>query len=55
MCLCAEANLRHEPELQEGYELLQRCYGDLGNLKSRFDRAYAVQNEKLAVSLMLYN
>lgn len=59
MCLCmyvcvrAEVNLRHDPELQEGYEKLQHKYAELGDLKNRFDRAYTVQNEKLAVRLIL--
>lgn len=49
--VCAEVNLRHEPELQEGYDQLQRTYTELEDIKSRFDRSYAVQNEKMAVRL----
>lgn len=49
--VCAEVNLRHEPELQEGYDQLQRTYAELEDIKCRFDRSYAVQNEKMAVSL----
>lgn len=50
--VCAEVNLRHEPELQEGYEQLQRKYAELEDLKSRFDRSYAIQNEKMLVRLI---
>ena len=57
MCVCvylwvsAEVNLRHEPELQEGYEQLQRKYAELEDLKSRFNRSYAKQNEIMVVRL----
>ena len=53
LCLlvCAEINLRHEPELQEGYEQLQRKYAELEDLKSRFNRSYAKQNEIMLVRL----
>lgn len=52
MSVLAEVNLRHEPELQEGYEHLQRKYAELEDLKNRFDRSYAMQNEKMSVRLI---